>query len=188
MAVPTSSINGKKSESIITTAEQNDKNNDDNKHHNNDETAKSDKNNSKDKKGKKAKRLEKELANERDEVMSRIKGRLIIGKSAKAEATADNGSSDVVLSSDVELSTPSQETSTIIAPAAATNAVAIDSTTATQKCNTCGGSFADSSAYRTHFKSEWHRCNLSRKLKGLAMHTEEEFLALPYFDHLSNLT
>jgi len=32
-------------------------------------------------------------------------------------------------------------------------------------CTTCGGSFADAAAHRAHFKSEWHRHNLSRKLE-----------------------
>ncbi|KAH8051511.1 hypothetical protein JL722_10683 [Aureococcus anophagefferens] len=32
-------------------------------------------------------------------------------------------------------------------------------------CNTCGGSFADKQAHRDHFKSEWHRHNLSLKLE-----------------------
>ena len=32
-------------------------------------------------------------------------------------------------------------------------------------CNTCGGAFPDAAAHRAHFKSDWHRFNLARKLK-----------------------
>lgn len=48
-----------------------------------------------------------------------------------------------------------------------------------QRCNTCGGAFADPQAYREHFRSEWHRFNLKRKMKGLAVVPDESsFLAL----------
>jgi hypothetical protein len=66
-----------------------------------------------------------------------------------------------------------------------------------QSCNTCGGEFHSTQEFRNHFKygkkffhsmikiilkllfrSEWHRYNLTRKMKNLpAITTEEEFLA-----------
>mmetsp|Transcript_25139 Transcript_25139/g.75471 ORF Transcript_25139/g.75471 Transcript_25139/m.75471 type:complete len:344 (-) Transcript_25139:23-1054(-) len=45
----------------------------------------------------------------------------------------------------------------------------------TLSCNTCGGAFADAAAHRAHFKSDWHRCNLTRKTKGQPRLTEQEF-------------
>ena len=42
-------------------------------------------------------------------------------------------------------------------------------------CNTCGGSFLDKQAHRDHFKSEWHRHNLSRKLENKAPVDEQTF-------------
>ncbi len=51
-----------------------------------------------------------------------------------------------------------------------------------KKCNTCGGAF-DAQAYRLHFKSEWHRHNLKRKMKTLPIiGSEEEFLNLSMAD------
>lgn len=44
-----------------------------------------------------------------------------------------------------------------------------------KQCNTCGGSFDTAAAYRSHFKSDWHRFNQKLKLKGAAPITEEEF-------------
>jgi len=49
-----------------------------------------------------------------------------------------------------------------------------------QSCNTCGGSFYDVTSYRSHFRSEWHRHNLKRKMKNLPIvASEEEFALLP---------
>ena len=50
-------------------------------------------------------------------------------------------------------------------------------------CNTCGGAFPDAAAHRAHFKSDWHRFNLARKLKQQppvdeATFTEEQALAM----------
>ncbi|GMI45468.1 hypothetical protein TrCOL_g7317 [Triparma columacea] len=42
-------------------------------------------------------------------------------------------------------------------------------------CNTCGGSFPDSTAHRKHFKSDWHRYNLQLKAQGCSVVDEEEF-------------
>jgi ribosome maturation protein SDO1 len=45
-----------------------------------------------------------------------------------------------------------------------------------KSCNTCGGGFDTPAAYRTHFKSDWHRFNQKLKLKGAAPISEQEFL------------
>lgn len=57
-----------------------------------------------------------------------------------------------------------------------------------KQCNTCGGSFDTAAAYRTHFKSDWHRFNQKLKLKGAAPITEEEFKlcdATTFFQEIS---
>jgi TolA-binding protein len=53
-----------------------------------------------------------------------------------------------------------------------------------QSCNTCSGAFADSIAYRNHFKSEWHRHNLKRKMKNLPIVPSEEAFAALAVDQL----
>ncbi|KAL7578245.1 hypothetical protein ACA910_012665 [Epithemia clementina (nom. ined.)] len=60
---------------------------------------------------------------------------------------------------------------------------------AVKSCNTCGGSFATTAAYRAHFKSDWHRFNQKLKMKGIPAVTEEEFLlcdADTFFNNNSN--
>ena len=42
-------------------------------------------------------------------------------------------------------------------------------------CSTCGGDFAGRDEHREHFRSEWHRFNLKRKLKKLPAMSEQEF-------------
>lgn len=44
-----------------------------------------------------------------------------------------------------------------------------------KSCNTCGGSFPSASAYRSHFRSDWHRYNIKLKMKGVAPVGEKEF-------------
>jgi len=45
-----------------------------------------------------------------------------------------------------------------------------------KSCNTCGGSFPSASAYRAHFRSDWHRYNIKLKMKGVTPVSEQEFL------------
>lgn len=45
---------------------------------------------------------------------------------------------------------------------------------ASKRCATCGAAFEDVGKYREHFKSEWHKHNLKRKLKGLPPISEDE--------------
>jgi SBDS protein C-terminal domain len=47
--------------------------------------------------------------------------------------------------------------------------------TTTKACNTCGGTFTQT-AYRAHFKSDWHRYNQKLLLQGIAAVTEQEFI------------
>jgi len=49
----------------------------------------------------------------------------------------------------------------------------------TRSCRTCGGSFEDVSAFRAHYKTDWHRYNQKAKQKEMKMLTEEEFKAIP---------
>eukprot|EP00602_Paraphysomonas_sp_CaronLab_P005413 CAMPEP_0185021370 /NCGR_PEP_ID=MMETSP1103-20130426/4058_1 /TAXON_ID=36769 /ORGANISM="Paraphysomonas bandaiensis, Strain Caron Lab Isolate" /LENGTH=518 /DNA_ID=CAMNT_0027552855 /DNA_START=37 /DNA_END=1593 /DNA_ORIENTATION=+ len=51
------------------------------------------------------------------------------------------------------------------------------------KCNTCGIKFDEQAQHRAHYRSEWHRCNLKRKLKNLPLAKSEiEFNSYP-IDH-----
>lgn len=48
------------------------------------------------------------------------------------------------------------------------------------KCNTCCAHFEQSLDHRAHFKSDWHRINLKRKLLKLPLiQSEEEFYSVP---------
>jgi ribosome maturation protein SDO1 len=54
---------------------------------------------------------------------------------------------------------------------------AVGGTSDTRKsCNTCGGFFDTAAAYRSHFKSDWHKFNQKLKMKGAAPISEQEFL------------
>uniref|UniRef100_A0A6U9QUQ6 C2H2-type domain-containing protein n=1 Tax=Picocystis salinarum TaxID=88271 RepID=A0A6U9QUQ6_9CHLO len=43
-----------------------------------------------------------------------------------------------------------------------------------KRCATCGAIFEDAGKYREHFKGDWHKHNLKRKMKGLPPISEEE--------------
>ena len=45
-----------------------------------------------------------------------------------------------------------------------------------QKCNTCDAEVGDAAKYREHFKSEWHKHNLKRKVKQLPPVSSEEWM------------
>lgn len=51
------------------------------------------------------------------------------------------------------------------------------------KCNTCGVSFTSRVDHRTHFKSDWHRINLKRKLRKLPLVTSEEEFYSKLMEH-----
>jgi len=128
------------------------------------------------KRSKKAKRLEKEAKKEREIKESKLKERLENEK-AKREATTSNSVSTDVSSS--SLSSNITQATTITATATAT-------TSSSSKCNTCGGSFPDATSYRAHFKSEWHRYNLNRKMKNLSIVSSEEEFAKLSFDEINS--
>ena len=48
---------------------------------------------------------------------------------------------------------------------------------ATTACSTCGVNFDSIEEQRAHFKLDWHRFNISNKLKGLKIVNEEQFEA-----------
>lgn len=45
------------------------------------------------------------------------------------------------------------------------------------KCSTCNALVGDARQYREHFKSDWHKHNLRRKIRQLPPLTEEECMA-----------
>ena len=110
------------------------------------------------KQGKKAKRAEKEKCEQQETERNAMKARLEQEKVRQAEIAVK-----------AEGPAPGGETSSITSSAAVSGD--------TKACTTCGGAF-DKAAYREHFRSEWHRCNLKRKMEGHAILSEEEFLSL----------
>ena len=133
------------------------------------------------KKSKKAKRLEKEAKKEREIKESKLKERLENEK-AKREATISNNVS-TTSSTDVSSSSSSSSSSYITQ---ATTTTTTTTTLSSSKCNTCGGSFPDATSYRAHFKSEWHRYNLNRKMKNLSIVSSEEEFAKLSFDEINS--
>lgn len=47
------------------------------------------------------------------------------------------------------------------------------------RCNSCDVDFSDTKEHREHFKADWHRVNLKRKVDGLPAVTQEEYEADP---------
>ena len=65
----------------------------------------------------------------------------------------------------------------------ATSSTPAQNTGGSFKCNTCSACFAESLDHRAHFKSDWHRINLKRKLLKLPLvQSEEEFYSV-HIDH-----
>lgn len=105
------------------------------------------------KKGKKNKRLEKDERKEKEVLALKLQERINLEQEKKLETE----------------------------PAVIVNFVESSSTTTKTgpKCNTCETFFSDTGAFRIHFKSEWHRCNVNRKAKlSPIIATEIEFLSL----------
>jgi hypothetical protein len=96
-------------------------------------------------KGKTTKRIEKEKQIEREQRAAQLKDRLTLEQARSREIEAAK-----VAPSEGTQDGASQPAATPAAPASAAGVGG-------QKCNTCGGSFPDAAAYRSHFKSEWHR-------------------------------
>lgn len=114
------------------------------------------------KKSKKNKRLEKERQKQFDSQEQERSERLLALETERLEGT--------VLSADgVTISVPAITTGSL--------------NDAPFKCNTCCAPFADSLAHRAHFKSDWHRINLKRKLLKLPLVTSEEEFYSVHVDH-----
>lgn len=109
----------------------------------------------KNKKGKKTKRLEKEEKIEKENRTKKLQERLELEQQR--------------LQVEIANQTPPPAAETNGGVAAPPNPPAVGSS----KCNTCGGQFPDAASYRSHFKSEWHRCNLNRKMKNLPIISSE---------------
>ncbi len=112
----------------------------------------------KNKKGKKTKRLEKEEKIEKDNRTKKLQERLELEQQRLQVEIANQ-----------TLPPPVENNTSIVSPPNAPTATI----TASSKCNTCGGQFPDAASYRSHFKSEWHRCNLNRKMKNLPIISSE---------------
>lgn len=69
----------------------------------------------------------------------------------------------------------SNDTAVVVAAA-----VAAEQATVTHRltCNKCNASFHDRAEQRDHFRSNWHRLNLKRKMKGQEILGFDEFSAL----------
>jgi hypothetical protein len=101
------------------------------------------------KKGKRSKRLEKDERKEKEVLALKLQDRINLEQKKKLEKV----------------------------PTIAVNDT--ESTKTGPKCNTCETFFPDVGAFRIHFKSEWHRCNVNRKAKSTPIIASEcEFLAL----------
>ena len=112
----------------------------------------------KNKKGKKTKRLEKEEKIEKDNRTKKLQERLELEQQRLQVEIANQTPPPPVENNTSIVSPPHVPTTT---------------STASSKCNTCGGQFPDAASYRSHFKSEWHRCNLNRKMKNLPIISSE---------------
>jgi hypothetical protein len=149
-------------------------------------------NSAKQKIGKKDKRLEKDLQRQREEEAKLLQERILRQKKEQKQVKEDAARSAKTISENVSgaesTSNGTEAATTVPVPSstAALDVGASASTAATakaQSCNTCGGIFYDSKLYRDHFKSDWHRFNLKRKMKNLpAVTSEEEFMNLPLSD------
>ena len=63
------------------------------------------------------------------------------------------------------------------APVASKGSAPADSGVKQQVCKTCNREVGDAKQYREHFKSDWHKHNLKRKMSGLPPLSAEECLA-----------
>jgi ribosome maturation protein SDO1 len=100
-------------------------------------------------------------------------------KARKKNRKASRREVDVEISDDIPADTPLAPQVQDVARATATSAPAAaqGGTPDTRKsCNTCGGSFDTPAAFRTHFKSDWHRFNQKLKMKGVAPIGQQEFM------------
>lgn len=115
------------------------------------------------KQSKKAKRHEKSRASEQQKQREVLRARLEAER-VRAEERSIQASSDGT----------GEGTNAAVGGAATATATSSENT---KPCTTCGGNF-DKVAFREHFRSEWHRFNLRRKMDGEDVLDEEAFLSL----------
>lgn len=125
-------------------------------------------------KSKLAKRLEKEAKKEREAQGEKLRQRM-----AKRQTEEQERQEVASPPSSEEATSPGAKA---VAAAPAPAAAAVSTNGKTFSCNTCKGEFPDAAAHRAHFRSEWHRINLKRKMKDVPILTEEEFNALSLED------
>jgi ribosome maturation protein SDO1 len=118
-------------------------------------------------KSKKAKRKEKEAAAEREQ-------RAAATALRQAERQADRPQKADAAAADFAVLDSSSDAAAAAAKEISDTAAAASSSSRL-KCNTCGVAFADTEAYREHFKSDWHRYNLKLKMKKLPAVSADEF-------------
>ena len=54
------------------------------------------------------------------------------------------------------------------------------------RCSSCAASFKDAAGHRAHFKSDWHRHNLRRKMRNMAPLSEQEWEADTSLEEMVN--
>mmetsp|Transcript_26202 Transcript_26202/g.49167 ORF Transcript_26202/g.49167 Transcript_26202/m.49167 type:complete len:522 (+) Transcript_26202:59-1624(+) len=114
------------------------------------------------KKSKKNKRLEKEKQKQLDSQEQERSERLLALETERLESSVTTTDSSVPTTATVKADGPGNMPF---------------------KCNTCSAGFAESAAHRAHFKSDWHRINLKRKLLKLPLVTSEEEFYSANIDH-----
>lgn len=123
-------------------------------------------------KSKKAKRREKEEAAEREQRAAESSKRQDERRSQKAGAAAAAAAGEDTSDSHSQADSAANSSSSQQPSSAAESS---SSSSSRLKCNTCSAVFADTSEYREHFKSDWHRYNLKLKMKKLPAVSADEF-------------
>ena len=130
-------------------------------------------------KGKGAARREKEETKEREARVEQLQQRLYKERE-RQEAATKRSKEEVETENTAETKIDAGITADTLPPPPTTTTTTTTTTTdaSMKACTTCGpGACFEAALYRLHFKSEWHRCNLRRKLDGKTiLATEEEFL------------
>lgn len=128
-----------------------------------------------------------EGSDESDQDVTNYMGKMAVSKSALKKKTKQKNKSKQVVAEIPPAAAAPEVTVTVLPEPPLTlngpNAVAVavadvdNALPGGKKCNTCGGSF-DDAGYRAHFRCDWHRYNLRRKMKTLPVVTESEYALL----------
>ena len=116
------------------------------------------------KKGNRAKRAEKEQRAAAVERATAVEQRVEKGRVREAEARSKEAEADAEAKAGTD--DAGADMPPPVPPVQAVAAGVGGASADRKTCNTCGGAF-DTASYRLHFKSEWHRTNLKRKMAGL---------------------